>query len=32
MNEIMIRCPETGNEISTGYTVTMETFGQLPSL
>lgn len=30
MNEIMIRCPETGNEISTGIHCDNESFGQLP--
>lgn len=30
MSEIMIRCPETGSEISTGIGCNSETFAQLP--
>jgi len=30
MSEIMIRCPETGNEISTGIHCDRNSFGQLP--
>jgi hypothetical protein len=30
MGEIMIRCPETGNEVSTGIYCDGKSFGELP--